>query len=137
MSALATPAETEIRNLIGAWEKAVRDKDIGKVIAHHADDLVMFDVPPPVVVRGLDAYRATWPQFFRWQSEVDGLFEIASLEVTAGDDVAFAVALVRCAPKAELETDNTPRLRLTFGLRKERGAWAIAHEHHSFPASSE
>ncbi|MEV0476720.1 nuclear transport factor 2 family protein, partial [Streptomyces prunicolor] len=25
------------------------------------------------------------------------------------------------------------RLRLTFGLRKEKGRWLVAHEHHSFP----
>jgi hypothetical protein len=29
----------------------------------------MFDVPPPhESVRGIDAYRETWPQFFEWQS---------------------------------------------------------------------
>ena len=25
------------------------------------------------------------------------------------------------------------RLRLTVGLRMERGQWLVAHEHHSFP----
>ena len=126
-------AEAEIRRLIEDWAKAVRAKDIQGVLARHTDDVVMFDVPPPVVVKGIDAYRETWPPFFRWQQEAEGSFDLVSLDITAGDDVAFATAVLRCGSKAELRKDNTPRLRLTIGLRKENGAWRIAHEHHSFP----
>ena len=94
MSEAEARAETEIRGLIEDWAKAVRARDIDKVVAFHTDDMVMFDVPPPVAVRGIDGYRETWPQFFEWQRKVDGSFEIASLEVTAGDDVAWAYLLV-------------------------------------------
>ncbi len=125
--------ETEIRNLIESWAKAVRTKDIEGVLAHHTVDIVMFDVPPPVIVEGLDAYQETWPEFFRWQQKAEGSFDIPSLKVTAGDDVAFATAVLRCGSKAELQKDDTPRLRLTVGLRKDNGHWQIAHEHHSFP----
>jgi hypothetical protein len=30
----------------------VRAKDLGRVLARHTDDMLMFDVPPPVAVRG-------------------------------------------------------------------------------------
>jgi uncharacterized protein (TIGR02246 family) len=123
-----------IRHLIQAWAAAVRARDLAKVAAHHTDDVVMFDVPPPVAVRGLAAYKRTWPPFFDWQRKGEGTFEIAKLDIAAGDSVAFATALLRCGSKAELARDATPRLRLTIGLRKVRGAWRIAHEHHSFPA---
>ena len=125
--------EAEIRKLIDDWAKAVRAQDIDSVVARHTDDMVMFDVPPPVVVEGVDAYRATWPAFFQWQREFDGAFEIVSLDVTAGEEVAFATALLRCGSKQELRKDDTPRLRLTVGLRRDEGHWQIAHEHHSFP----
>jgi uncharacterized protein (TIGR02246 family) len=125
--------EAKIRDLIEAWAKAVRAKEIEGVLAHHTEDIVMFDVPPPVVVKGLDAYRQTWPGFFKWQREGDGSFDIVSLDITAGDDVAFATAVLRCGSKQELKQDDTPRLRLTVGLRKDNGRWRVAHEHHSFP----
>jgi ketosteroid isomerase-like protein len=117
-------------------EEAVirRAKNIGAVVAHHTDDVVMFDVPPPVVVRGISAYRRTWPPFFEWQREEKGTFEIVELDITAGDRVAFATALLRCGSKAELAKNDSPRLRLTIGLRNVDGTWKIAHEHHSFPA---
>jgi uncharacterized protein (TIGR02246 family) len=125
--------ETEIRNLIESWATAVRARDIDGVVAGHTTDMVMFDVPPPVIVKGIDAYRETWPAFFKWQRQGDGTFDIVSLDVTAGDNVAFATAVLRCGSKEELKEDATPRLRLTVGLRKEGGRWQIAHEHHSFP----
>ncbi len=128
--------EAEIRDLIERWAKAVRKQDIEGVLADHSEDMLMFDVPPPVVVRGIDAYRETWPAFFKWQREADGSFEIVSLNITAGDQVAFATGVLRCGSKAELTKDSTPRLRLTVGLRKENGRWQIAHEHHSFPAQA-
>jgi ketosteroid isomerase-like protein len=37
---------------------------------------------------------------------------------------------------AELEANPANRLRLTLGLRRERGRWVVAHEHHSFPLES-
>jgi uncharacterized protein (TIGR02246 family) len=125
--------EREIRDLIEAWAKAVRAREMEGVLAHHTEDIVMFDVPPPVVVKGLDAYLQTWPEFFKWQREGDGSFDIVSLDITAGDAVAFATALLRCGSKEELTKDDTPRLRLTVGLRKDNDQWRVSHEHHSFP----
>ena len=124
--------ENRIRELIERWARAVHEGDLPRVLADHADDIVMFDVPPPEDgVRGLDEYTETWPPFFQWQ--VSGaLFEIVRLDVTAGDDVAFAHALLRCGTPDGLESDPTRRLRLSIGLRKEGGRWVVAHEHHSF-----
>ena len=107
------------------------------VTENHTSDVVMFDVPPPVAHRGLEAYRGTWPPFFEWQRQSKGRFEITSLEVTAGADVAFAVAVLRCGTQEALALDDSPTLRLTLGLRKEGGRWLIAHEHHSFPLEPE
>jgi ketosteroid isomerase-like protein len=103
------------------------------VLADHADDIVTFDVPPPYDgVRGIAAYRATSPPFFEWQARGSS-FEIETLAVTAGDDVAFAHALPKCGTPRALAERPESRLRLTIALRQEQGRWAVAHEHHSFP----
>jgi uncharacterized protein (TIGR02246 family) len=131
-----TDDEKQIRALIERWARAVHNGDMEDVLADHADDIVMFDVPPPDDgVRGIDAYRETWPPFFEWQKQ-GAVFEIVSLEVTQGDDVAYAYALLRCGTQDELNKDPSNRLRLTIGLRKEAGRWLVAHEHHSFPDKS-
>ncbi len=125
--------EREITDLIQRWAAAVHAGDLETVLADHAEDIVMFDVPPPDDgVRGLEAYRQTWPPFFEWQRS-GASFEIVSLDVTAGDDVAFAWALLRCGTGEEFRRDPGNRLRLTIGLRREEDRWVVAHEHHSFP----
>ena len=127
-----TRDEQQIRTLVEDWATAVHDGDMATVLANHAGDIVMFDVPPPDDgVRGIDAYRETWPPFFEWQAR-GASFEIVSLDVTAGDDVAYAFALLRCGTAEELTAEPEKRLRLTLGLRKEGGRWTVAHEHHSF-----
>jgi uncharacterized protein (TIGR02246 family) len=126
----------QIRTLIEKWAKAVHIGDMEGVLADHSADIVMFDVPPPEEgVRGIDAYRETWPGFFEWQRR-GAVFEIVSLDVTAGEDVAYGYALLRCGTADELTSDPDNRLRLTVGLRKEDGRWVVTHEHHSFPDKS-
>ena len=127
--------DEQIRTLIERWAAAVRDGDIEGVVSDHADDIRMFDVPPPNQRRGIGAYRATWPPFFEWLRR-GAAFEIVSLDVTAGADVAYATALLVCGTDEELRRDPRNRLRLTLGLRKEDGRWLVAHEHHSFPAAN-
>jgi uncharacterized protein (TIGR02246 family) len=129
--------EQQIRDLIQRWAVAVHDGDLPAVLADHAPGIVMFDVPPPEQgVRGIDAYRATWPGFFEWQAS-GAVFEIESLDVTAGADVAFAFALLRCGTPAEFERDPLHRLRLTIGLAKAKDRWTVTHEHHSFADASQ
>jgi uncharacterized protein (TIGR02246 family) len=124
--------EARIRTLVEQWAAAVHRGDMAGVLADHAADVVMFDVPPPHEgVRGIDAYRDTWPGFFEWQTK-GARFDILSLEVEAGGDVAYAFALLRCGTPEELAEHPDHHLRLTLGLRKEGGRWVVAHEHHSF-----
>jgi uncharacterized protein (TIGR02246 family) len=129
--------EQRIRELIQRWAAAVHTGDLDAVLTDHATDIVMFDVPPPEQgVRGLDAYRDTWPEFLAWQA-TGAFFEIDSLDVTAGDDVGFAAALLRCGTVSSFERRPDQRLRLTIGLRKITGRWIVTHEHHSFTAPVE
>jgi uncharacterized protein (TIGR02246 family) len=122
----------EISELIQRWAVAAHTGDLDALLAHHADDIVMFDVPPPHDgVRGLVAYRDTWPDFFEWQAS-GASFEIVELDVTQGEDVAFAWALLKCGTPDVLAETPERRLRLTIGLRRRDGEWVVTHEHHSF-----
>ncbi len=121
-----------VETLIRRWARAVHEGDLEVVLDRHAPDIVMFDVPPPEDgVRGEAAYRDTWPPFFEWQAS-GACFDIVELDVTEGEDVAWAWALLRCGGPQEMAERSERRLRLTLGLRKEEGEWVVAHEHHSF-----
>ncbi|MGQ7787632.1 YybH family protein [Nesterenkonia sp. K-15-9-6] len=124
--------EQQIREIIENWAKSIRVGDLEGVLSKHAEDVVMFDVPPPESgVRGLSEYRATWPGFFKWITS-GATFEIAELDVVAGADVAYAIALLRCGSAEDLHAVPEHRLRLTIGLVKCADEWRVQHEHHSF-----
>ena len=120
---MAANDEQEIRELVLAWAKAARSKDMPGVLARHSDDIVMFDVPMPVQSRGANEDKATWELFFGVSPGGPGSFELTELQITAGESVAYCHALVNVG-------DSTARL--TMGLRKQHDGWVIAHEHHSY-----
>jgi uncharacterized protein (TIGR02246 family) len=126
--------EAAVRDLIEAWADSVRRKDIAGILRSHALDFVMFDVPPPFKSVGVDAYRKTWDVFFSWSSD-PVRFEIQDMDVTAGADVTFAFATMRCEGPGSDGNPEPLDFRLTMCLRKIDGRWMIAHEHHSVPAA--
>jgi uncharacterized protein (TIGR02246 family) len=124
--------ELDIRALIERWAKAVREENRAGIRADHDSDMLMFDVPPPFLSRGIDAYMATWELFFSCSEK--NAFEFHDVQVTAGNDVAFATAIGRCASIYPGGKREELEFRLTMGLRKVDGSWRIMHEHHSVPA---
>jgi len=125
--------EAALRQLIGRWAKAVQDEDLPGIRAGHDPDILMFDVPPPFLSRGLDAYMATWQTFYPSQAR-PVIFAFEDVEIAAGDNVAFATAIGRCGYIERGETIDL-KFRLTMGFRKRDGQWRIVHEHHSVPAA--
>jgi ketosteroid isomerase-like protein len=129
-------AENQIETIVEAWAEAVRRHDLPGILAHHEQNIVMFDVPPPLQSRGMDEYRKSWDLFFKYHQPSQA-FDIEELSITAGEDVAFAIAIMRCGSGT---FSGPPEqggflFRLTIGLRKIEGNWLIAHEHHSVPAT--
>jgi uncharacterized protein (TIGR02246 family) len=122
-----------IRNVIESWAAAVRRRDFEGILRNHSSDIVMFDVPPPFRSTGIEAYKTTWDLFFSWSSAPIP-FDIAEMSITAGRDVAFVVATMRCAEPGPNGEQKSLDFRLTIGLRKIDGRWVITHEHHSVPA---
>jgi ketosteroid isomerase-like protein len=132
--ASATSDESAIRKLVEQWARAVRRRDIDGILRHHARNILMFDVPPPLRSKGIAAYRKTWDLFFSWARDPT-VFDIVELDVTAGSVVGFATALMRCAGTETNGVDVELDFRLTIGLRKIDGQWTVTHEHHSIPAA--
>jgi uncharacterized protein (TIGR02246 family) len=131
--AAASQDEAEIRSLIERWARAVREEDRAAIRRDHDPDILMFDVPPPLVSRGLDAYMATWETFFP-RAEKPVAFDFCNVKVTCGADVAFATAIGKCVDIDPNGKREPLEFRLTMGLRKIGGRWRVVHEHHSLPA---
>jgi uncharacterized protein (TIGR02246 family) len=133
-SSTRTVNEAAIRELVQSWARAVRAKDLDGILANHSTDILMFDVPPPLQSKGIEAYKKTWELFFSWSND-PVVFDIKDMNIIAGSDVAFVAALVRCAGTEKNGERIELEFRLTIGLRRIGDQWIVLHEHHSIPAS--
>jgi uncharacterized protein (TIGR02246 family) len=125
--------EEQIRQIIENWAAAVKRRDISSILAHHSEDLIMFDVPPPFQSVGIDAYRKTWDTFFKYTKP--GVFDFHELKIVADDHVAFCMATMKCEDSTGGTGFEPLNFRLTIGLKKKDNQWTIVHEHHSIPSA--
>ena len=85
--------ETEVSAIIEKWAGAVSTVDRAAILAHHANDLLMFDLA--ATFKGLAAYDKTWDFFFA-NPRGPISFVPRAITVSAGEDVAFASCTVHC-----------------------------------------
>jgi uncharacterized protein (TIGR02246 family) len=134
---MATPHaadEAAIRQLIGRLAEAIRTMDFEGLRACFAPDMVSFDVGgPPLQTVGAEAKLKNWEIAFTVFRPPLG-YEVRDLEITAGDDVAFAHSFNRFSGTSETGDTMGPWVRYTAGLRKIDGTWFIAHDQVSVPA---
>ena len=124
--------ERSIRGIIEERVAAIGERDVEKLLTHHAPDVVSFDVLDPLQNAGSDTIRR---RAGRWLSSYEGApgYEVRDLNVTAGETVAFCRYLYRVSGtlKAGGEVDMWVRATVCFG--KTDGEWKIVHEHQSVP----
>ena len=121
--------EAQIRAVIDERAEALRTKNAGGVIRHHAPDFVLFSLAPPLVSRtdprDLEAWLATW------RGPIG--YEIRALTIAAGGDVAFCHSLNRMTGTKRDGEATELWFRQTLGLRKTAAGWKITHAHESVP----
>ena len=125
--------ESEIRDLINQWSRALEKKDLDGLTAHFLPDAVLFDVKPPYKTEGPAAIRQLWQECLP-HFPASFKSEHHELRITVGGDVAFVHGLHHMKP---LDPPDHPCgqswVRVTACYRKVNGRWFVAHEHVSFP----
>lgn len=124
-----------VRQLLLAWATATRTGAHDAVLQGHAPDVLVYDVLPPLLYRGADAYRASWSS---WQPQTQGddTFEFTELEVVAGSGVAFASGLIKCGGTLQGGRTFEDLVRATFCLQKSSDEWLVTHQHISRPTGA-
>jgi ketosteroid isomerase-like protein len=122
-----------IQQMILDRAQAIHERCAEAAVSFYAEDIVNFDLAPPLAFRGHEATDPaalqTW--FDSWTGPIDLSFD--QLTVRIGGDVAFAHGLMRMTGPRVDGTRTDVWARMTLGLEKRDGAWKIVHEHQSFP----
>jgi ketosteroid isomerase-like protein len=124
--------EAQIRQRIDELGAGIRTKDLEAVKRCYTQDVVSFDVEPPLQHVGIEAKAKNWANVFTFFREVD--YDFRGLALTVGDEVAFGHCFNRLS--GTLENGATTKgmwVRLTLCLRKIDGRWLIAHDQVSVP----
>ncbi|ANH75274.1 hypothetical protein ACS15_4889 [Ralstonia insidiosa] len=124
--------EAQVRALIEEWAAAVRAKDVDAVMRHYAPDVVVFDVMPPLFVKGADAYRRNWQGWFdALEGQAD--FQFVELHLEVSGDLAYCFSVNRLRARYRDGVKHDAQTRATVCFRKIDGRWLVVHEHASVP----
>jgi uncharacterized protein (TIGR02246 family) len=133
-----TPAaktnEEQIKSLYDQWKSAFEARDLDGIMSVYApgDEVISYDISPPLQYRGNDAYRKDYEEFL---NHYDGPIhvEYRDMRIVSSGDVGFVHALERLTGKLKDGTQSDFWLRATSGVRKIHGKWLIVHDHLSVP----
>jgi uncharacterized protein (TIGR02246 family) len=126
-------AETQIRQRVEDYAKAIRARDLDGVMSLYAANIVSFDVNPPLRYAGADNKRRAWQAFFATYTGAI-TYDVRELDVTTDGELAVAHSLNHV--KGTLANGHVAELwvRWTACLRRIDGVWRVVHDHASVPA---
>jgi ketosteroid isomerase-like protein len=128
--------EAQIRQRVGSWAKVLRAKDVDGLLSHYAQEIVVFDLAPPLEFKGVVAYKKNWIEWFAtFQGPVG--YEIRDLNVTTAGDVEFCHSLNQITGTRTSGENSDAWVHATVGFRKIGGIWKITHEHFFVPFNME
>ena len=125
-------AHTEIQALINTYREAVMTKNVDKVMALYADDIVSFDAIKALQFKGKAAYRAHWEACMEMCSGPH-VFEFHEIAIETADNLAFAHWVTHCGGTNDKGETQSCWMRATACYRPVNGTWKIVHEHWSAP----
>jgi len=129
-------AAKEIRSWLDRWTKAFTKQDVDSIMALYADDIIAYDVVPPLQYVGKDAYRGDYQQFLS-QYEGNLRVEVRDLHVGATGDLGYAAGLELISGTLKNGQKSDVWLRFTSLFRKSNGRWLDFHDHVSVPVDIE
>ena len=128
-------ATKEIRDWLDRWTKAFTQMDVDSILALYTDDVVAYDVVPPLQYVGKAEYRIDYQQFF---SRYDSLHvEVRDLHIGTSGDLGYASGLELISGTLRTGQKSKVWLRFTSLFRKSDGRWLDFHDHVSVPAEIE
>jgi ketosteroid isomerase-like protein len=132
MSTQREAGEAAIRQQVGKIVEGIQAKDLAALERIYAEDVVSFDVEPPLQHVGVAAKMKNWAKAFTFFQDVT--YEVRDLTVTVGDDVGFGHCFGRLSGTLMNGTATSGMwVRATFCFQRVDGNWLVVHDQASVP----
>ncbi|PSN10771.1 DUF4440 domain-containing protein [filamentous cyanobacterium CCT1] len=132
MTSAQTRAEAQIRQLIDDHTRAICAKNLDQIVAHYAPNVVVFDMKPPLALRGLEDCRRMWETSLPYMPTISGM-EQQAVNIIVDSDLALVHWVSRFVGLEPEHPAAQMWLRITAGCQRHEGVWQIVHEHVSVP----
>ena len=120
------PPELQIRRRIEEKDRALRAKDLERVLAHYDAELVLLNLgPDPIRIEGSRGLRRVW-QACLPHLPASFHIETRDLAVTVAGELAVSHRLFRVP---EVAGERPGWIREIAVFRHADGEWRIVHEH--------
>ena len=129
-------AVKEIRGWLDRWAKAFAAKDFEAIMALYTDDVIAYDVVPPLQYTGKVEYRTDYEQFLSQYAD-NVKVEVRDLHIGANGDLGYAAGLELLSGTLKNGQKSAVWVRFTSLFRKSGGRWLDFHDHVSVPADIE
>jgi ketosteroid isomerase-like protein len=132
-------SEREIKVFMDGLAEAVRTGELEDISSYYADEIVAFDMMPPLQFKTKEDYqRVAWKECFTDYFTFPVDYDFHQQEISVSGDLAVVHGLVHMKGKSKKEgADMEAWLRSTVVLKKAGDRWAINHEHTSVPLAME
>lgn len=122
----------EIRRVINERIEAIRGKDAPVAVALLSDDLVAFEMVPPLALQSTAARDAD--AFAAWLAAFDEIdVEVRELAIEADESNGFVAALHHLSGSRIGGHPVSLWMRSTLCFRRDGASWKIVHSHSSVP----
>ncbi len=128
----------EVLQTLNNFAKAISIGEVSHIMSFYSDDVIAYDMMPPLEFTGKDHYQRSWQECFSAQFKFPIQFNYEKQIICVADDMCFTHALVHMAGQLENEEDKLEMwMRNTTCLKKFGNKWLITHEHNSIPVDNE
>ena len=135
MSTNVTEDETAVRALIARFIQAICQKDARTLVACYADDVLGFELGPPLEVTASDLRDAQREQkwFDAWKGPLTSSAKEIRVRVNGSLAIAHCLQNLRGTPVQGAPVDVW--FRATAAFEKQGSEWKLFHVHNSFPVA--
>lgn len=128
-----TADEAQIRAHYAAISKALVERSAAGAMAGYADDVLVFDISPPMAVTGKERSERTYDAAFEatvgpWSAEFTNM-KIKIIDARH----AYVTAFLHQSFTMKSGEKVKMKIRLTDILENREGNWRVVHEHISAP----
>ena len=130
--------EDEVHQTLENFAIAVSEGDVDQIMSFYSEDIIAYDMMPPLEFVGKDNYQKSWQECFSKRFKFPIEFNYEKQKIYIEGDVCFTHALVHMAGEPETGEEKLVMwMRNTTCLKKIGKKWLIIHEHNSIPIDNE